>query len=361
MTHPLVVISGWAAKRGEAIDPQIYINGERHAYLQTFERPDVLPSYPGWAVKGWRVHCDVVASMSKEHPVILVDLVEDGIIIERKLYRSRIRHSSIHKPALNLFLHIPKCGGTSLRLALSEYSEFITILGVYDDQPPVEQFSSLSVAALDSLDVIFGHRVFELDVDFGRPVRRLSVVRNPLALIRSLYFYQRYYQMDPSLQNVRSIVEWIENNKNYHNFITWHFAHRVGGLVGDDLLSIAKQNIEQNYDFIGVSEFEEDTFCRFSEYFGVNLTRRRDNVTPDSVEASTFDAAAFRKAARKYFELDFELYEFILDRFWGSSGISQRSVVAPEGVRHEPVSAEVAAPRNGGEAEGTTRPLASPY
>lgn len=102
---------------------------------------------------------------------------------------------------LIVFLHVPKCAGTSLRLQLTQRLHPDALLGLYRDQPDylgspaaTDTFlRALPDARKRRLRVVIGHQVYRgLGEHFpGRRLRTIALVRDPVQRALSEWAFQR--------------------------------------------------------------------------------------------------------------------------------------------------------------------------
>jgi hypothetical protein len=96
----------------------------------------------------------------------------------------------VHPPTL-IFLHIPKTGGISLRdtlLASCQHDRVFRILHPIDDH-----FKLAALAASDraALQLVEGHMYYGAHELIPRPCAYITILRDPIARIRSFYSYVR--------------------------------------------------------------------------------------------------------------------------------------------------------------------------
>jgi hypothetical protein len=96
----------------------------------------------------------------------------------------------MHRPTL-IFVHIPKTGGISLRdtlLASCDPQRVFRILHPIDDQ---NALAAKPVADRAGLDLVEGHMYYGVHELIPRPCSYITVLREPVARIRSFYSYIR--------------------------------------------------------------------------------------------------------------------------------------------------------------------------
>ncbi len=115
-------------------------------------------------------------------------------MLQRKWLRLRYRMKQLlgEAPPRVAFLHIPKCGGTTI------YRHFKTNLGGRRSHK-IAHFNSLEFAAFDNeaieqvrrAPVVMGHYGWSALSAIGEGVIRITVLREPFERLKSLYLYSR--------------------------------------------------------------------------------------------------------------------------------------------------------------------------
>jgi hypothetical protein len=95
-----------------------------------------------------------------------------------------------------VFMHLPKTGGTALRSALRaaydpHRAAFIYAAGDLDDAMTLEAFEALPEAEMERLRLVMGHFRFGIHARIGRPSRYVTLVRDPVERVVSLYHHFR--------------------------------------------------------------------------------------------------------------------------------------------------------------------------
>lgn len=217
-----------------------------------------------------------------------------------------------------LFDHIPKCAGSSVRGLLER--------GFGPDRvAPFIQWLSVGNASrlFSRYDVITGHFSGPILIDLPFPVRRLTVVRDPVDRILSLY---HYLQQAPDAAIVSgdvaamSFEEFVASRDqrfmaSVGNLLCIHFADALG-MVTDpaSLLPMAKEAVDR-YDLVGLYEDLDTTtarICRLCDLSDAALPTL--NMTPVRQRREDLDPAVVRFLEEKN-RLDTELYRYIAERF----------------------------------------------
>jgi hypothetical protein len=223
-----------------------------------------------------------------------------------------------------LFDHLPKTGGTALRLVFHE------IFGEENVTRHIEGRSEIwAVQKFSGFRVISGHFLSLIpNDDRGGRMVRLTVLRHPIDRAISEYFYWRnhgHHGVDDKLgawAQRYDIAEYFKARMNsgeaaVTNFYTRHFASRISRETGDGemMLDLAKQSLGQ-YKFIGITEFLHDAVDMFCWQFRLPPAAAvpRANVTSSRVRMSDLNSLAVQQLTRMN-ELDIQLYEHAQNNF----------------------------------------------
>ena len=216
-----------------------------------------------------------------------------------------------------IFLHIPKCGGKSLRRSLvdSYGSENISL---YYNNPlrkykknqffPLHVFQGLRLLKPRKLplesDVVYGH--FCLN-DFKSVLKTphnfcAAFFRDPIELIGSYIFYSHQKQAGNEEVYIEDIdfIKYVEDHKLQHFYRSF-----LGDFQPQDL------------DFIGITEHYADSLNLFNEKFGANLTINFANKTENAPEkyASFFKQQGLLDDMEDLMSMNTEIYNQALKIF----------------------------------------------
>jgi hypothetical protein len=221
-----------------------------------------------------------------------------------------------------LFLHIPKAGGSTL----GEYVYNQCCAPNASDDDPL----NAGVAYLDygfikdpelvvpehvvnllsrrDLRAVIGHFWFGLHEHITRPCRYITLLRDPLERVVSLYYYAK-------LQDTVSLEEFAR--KPPFREVDNDQTRRLAGVnppVGEctsAMLDLARENLRGHFDVVGTTERMEDTIARLNVKLGWNreVVSYPRNVNSERPKSSLLTPEAVA-AIRARNELDYELWRY---------------------------------------------------
>lgn len=203
---------------------------------------------------------------------------------------------------LFIFVHIPKTGGTTLWHIINnqyEASEFWS----YNHQPDLHQM----IENVNKMKCLIGHFPFGIHVYVKRPCTYITMLRNPVDRVISLYNYFRA-RTSPALVENMSFEDFLESPLYHYDISNTQTLYLAGGKSPD--LQKAKENLRNHIAVPGIMEmFNESLFfikneCGWDikDYQLVNRGVNLSGEPPLSADVL--------EIARRKNELDFELHEF---------------------------------------------------
>lgn len=252
---------------------------------------------------------------------------------ERASDRPDSGRSAQDQDACVIFLHIGKTAGTTFRTIVNRHfrrSEIHTLpRGHPDDalRPPREgtlkDFARLPEDRRGEFRLIQGHTIFGLHELIPRTSTYITLLRDPVALVRSQYEYVRRWKThhlhDTVISGGMSLRDYIESGVSLEmdNSQTRAIAGDVEtpfGRCPPEMLTRAKEHIERHFALVGLTERFDETLILLNRVFGWSRLRYvRSNVAPQRrrqpLPKATLDAI------HEHTGLDSELYRFAQQRF----------------------------------------------
>ena len=223
-----------------------------------------------------------------------------------------------------LFLHIPKAAGSTLsRFIEAQYPPWrIFSLSGYRPNESLKRFAALSQKRRDSFDVIKGHYAFGVHELLGKRARYLTVLREPVDRICSVYYYAKRNQRHPLHEIARSkgIAGFLEATKNVPALSNQQTRALSGtpqlNLAGSPQLDLddrhlerAKKNLE-SFEGIGLSDRFQESLAYLTLVFDwTPLRLDAQNVTSNRPSAAQLTEAT-AEHIRQRNRLDVDLYAY---------------------------------------------------
>jgi hypothetical protein len=273
---------------------------------------------------------------------VLQKLYQKDLISE--LYRRVLNQFTGGIHARIFFLHIPKCGGTSIGHAVAKHFinldirnrnvslgfdlaaslNVANILNRTNESIPgnavfdFEEKLLLYFMSQNRMRYIAGHFVFSETAyrQFHDKYAFIVFLRNPVTRVISNYFYNKYKEDDwcrveaditPFLQSERGQLQG-------HQLVKY-----IGGISDDysstDAIDRAKRNLHK-FDIVGILEFKQAFLNRFENRFGVRLKLKKKNPNPKSLSfQSSVITKEIEHKIRTICKPDLELYQYAIDHF----------------------------------------------
>jgi hypothetical protein len=217
-----------------------------------------------------------------------------------------------------IYLHLPKCGGTTLnRLIEWEYP----IHRIFSVDPSFFRWSYYSLLGwsphrLAGMRVIKGHMPFGIHQRITRPSTYITVLREPVERVISEYYFARHHRLHPQHKRMQGLsLEEYASTTPHHNLQCKLLAGLpsprdfLAGPCAEHTLEVAKANLAQHFTLAGLTERFDETLALLKVLFGWKLDHYASfNVTPvrplgDSISPTTrlliadrnrFDVALYR-------------------------------------------------------------------
>ncbi|MFQ5400795.1 MAG: sulfotransferase family 2 domain-containing protein [Anaerolineae bacterium] len=224
-----------------------------------------------------------------------------------------------------LFLHIPKTAGSTLNnLIWRQYQKGET----FDITPnqPETALAQLTPAEQATIRFVTGHMYFGLHQKLAQPAAYLTILRDPVDLVISFYYYVRYTARHP----LHRLAAPEGENMSLVEFALHSGApevkngqiRRLAGMADGRIpctrghLETAKRNMQQKFIVVGLTEAFDETLLLIRRRLGWrHLYYARMNTNPfrQAKEAVGPDTIAVIQEVN---QLDIELYQYAAAQFW---------------------------------------------
>ncbi|MAH06851.1 hypothetical protein CMI38_01210 [Candidatus Pacearchaeota archaeon] len=245
------------------------------------------------------------------------------------------------KDPLYVFIHVPKCAGTTIRENIIRNFDESEVLQLYGNVFPfltdigeIRDYLE-SLGNKDIIKVIFGHWAFYgiHELFPNRDVRYVLFLRDPVSRTISHYNWDRgrYFNLDditkkkvfPEGKGDFSFSSWFKNrSKNIdehnpidkNNFIFRFLSSKAidytldSGLSWDLKLSLLKEVMDKMY-FVGISENKLDVLF---VYKLLGLRNFVGNMNVSTRYLKREEIRIIKKRIKVFYPIDYELYDYAL-------------------------------------------------
>ena len=220
---------------------------------------------------------------------------------------------------LFIHLHIPKTGGTTLRdIIQRQYqSEKILMIPKLDESEDI--LKEVSTSQINQLKLIQGHLKYGIHNHFHRRAKYFAIIRDPINRVLSTYYYVLSQKNNPqnlsTSNNQMTIYDYVQSGVN--PFLINGQTQLISGKTGnidnpiiksEELFSLAKENIENDFLFLGITEMFDETILILKNMLGwhmpyysiANRTKNKPNY--DAVDPTVISFI------KEHNQLDIKLY-----------------------------------------------------
>ena len=231
-------------------------------------------------------------------------------------------------------MHIPKTGGSSLRDSLFQVYRRGEQLHLYDSPDPdiihADEFPGLPEARRAQPRLILGHFYYGLHEHVPRPSRYLTIIRDPLERVASLYHhYRRAATLRPEsragsegraiIEGGMDLQEWGFGLERVEidNEILRRVTGRPGvpfGQCPDDMLDEALEHVDERFLRVLVLEQHARSMRALDRALGVHVPALGFvNVNDERQPLASLPAAAVAQV-RELNHLDQRFYDAMVER-----------------------------------------------
>ena len=242
---------------------------------------------------------------------------------------------------LFIHLHIPKTGGTTLRdIIQRQYqSEKILMIPKLDESEDI--LKEVSTSQINQLKLIQGHLKYGIHNHFHRRAKYFAIIRDPINRVLSTYYYVLSQKNNPqnlsTSNNQMTIYDYVQSGVN--PFLINGQTQLISGKTGnidnpiiksEELFSLAKENIANDFLFLGITEMFDETILILKNMLGwhmpyysiANRTKNKPNY--DAVNPTIISFI------KEHNQLDIKLYNItktsLLNKIAGENDIFQNRI-----------------------------------
>ena len=231
-----------------------------------------------------------------------------------------------------IFLHMPKAGGLTLQSIIDRQYPRRVIYKLYGPQSMIDKFIKLPEQSRSQIRVLQGHVPFGLHKQMTVPVNYITMLRDPVERVISLYYWILETRADPLYQIVKGMS--LSNFADSGFAIASNYQTRlISGLMNDsgEALEAAKYNLGVPDTIFGLTERFDESLILFKNHLGwKSVIYAKRNVTRSRPNRQEVAEEVIRKI-ENHNGLDIELYKFAKLRF--EEIISKQGPSLPREVR----------------------------
>ena len=242
---------------------------------------------------------------------------------------------------LFIHLHIPKTGGTTLRDIIQRQYRSEKILMIPKLEESENILKEVSTSQINQLKLIQGHLKYGIHNHFHRRAKYFAIIRDPINRVLSTYYYVLSQKNNPqnlsTSNNQMTIYDFVQSGVN--PFLINGQTQLISGKTGDidnpiieseELFSLAKENIENDFLFLGITEMFDETILILKNMLGwhmpyysiANRTKKKPNY--DAVNPTIISFI------KEHNQLDIKLYNItktsLLNRIAKENDIFQNRI-----------------------------------
>ena len=242
---------------------------------------------------------------------------------------------------LFIHLHIPKTGGTTLRDIIQRQYQAEKILMIPKLDESEDILKEVSTSQINQLKLIQGHLKYGIHNHFHRRAKYFAIIRDPINRVLSTYYYVLSQKNNPqnlsTSNNQMTIYDYVQSGVN--PFLINGQTQLISGKTGnidnpiiksEELFSLAKENIANDFLFLGITEMFDETILILKNMLGwhmpyysiANRTKKKPNY--DAVNPTIISFI------KEHNQLDIKLYNItktsLLNRIAEENDIFQNRI-----------------------------------
>lgn len=216
-----------------------------------------------------------------------------------------------------IFIHIPKTAGSTLRPIMDRHYPRPSICKLDFLPRDLDAFLRLPEQTRSQIRVLQGHFPFGLHEQLSVPADYLTILRDPVERIISMYYWilgNQEHVLNQLVQSM-SLKDFADSG---FDIATNHQTSLISGLTAnkdDRALAVARKHLQDEITAFGLNERFDESLLLFRKRFGwKQVFYSRRNVTKRRPRSSEV-AASVLEVIQKHNSLDLELYQFARQAF----------------------------------------------
>lgn len=205
---------------------------------------------------------------------------------------------------LNIFMHIPKTGGTTLNSIFRKQYRANEIFDHDSYEGKEIKIDELSVKEKEKIRAVTGHYFYGIHQSFSKPFNYFTMLRDPVDRVISSYFFLQNY---PGYERVKNMTleEFVLKEAEAQNLQTL----MVSGQYENPNINYAMENLK-TFTIVGVTElFNETLFLLKNAYGWENIHYSKENITKNRLAKEEIPSTVIN-IIKEYNALDIQLYNY---------------------------------------------------
>ncbi len=240
-----------------------------------------------------------------------------------------------------IFIHIPKTAGSTLnKIIKSQFpNKSIFKIDASKEEKSIEELKKLNKKDRNKIRCVMGHMNFGIHKHLPRPSEYITVLRNPVDRIISLYYFilrKQDHPLHERLVATNMSLEDFVNDESIAFNIQNVQARMLSGKKVETVtqLNLAQKNLKKHFVAVGITERFDDSLVLFSEKLGWEVNEYKSiNVTQNRPQRSEIPQHIVQLIEAKN-AFDMELYEFadrlLVEGFFKQKGVKKDDVAVAQ-------------------------------
>ncbi|KON88344.1 hypothetical protein AF332_17065 [Sporosarcina globispora] len=225
-----------------------------------------------------------------------------------------MKNNTLADDRILIFMHIPKTGGMTLkRIIKRQYPEDKILKDITDGK--ISEFKK--IVSENEIRFVFGHLSFGLHMHISQPCTYVTMIREPIDRVISMYYYVLGKKDHPLHGIVKDLLfeEFIDHPDLKVHTSNMQTKRALGkNTLSPSDLEQAMQNLEDHFSVIGITEMFDDSVELMKQKFNWNdVSYVRKNKTKNKLRKEEIDPNIINKVIANN-ELDIQLYKWAKNR-----------------------------------------------
>jgi hypothetical protein len=227
-----------------------------------------------------------------------------------------------------IFVHIPKTAGTTLRVIIERFYRRDEIYATDINgaaQSGVDEFKRLDLQARERIRLLIGHMDFGLHDWVPRPYLYITLLREPIDLVTSEYYFAQREPKHPSYSIIHdhqmSLKDYLETgidnimSNSQTRMLSGRWTKLYNAECPPQALEEAKHNLRTYFSVVGLTGRFDETLLLLKAATGWDhLFYIRRNETSNRPKVKDLPPATLQ-AVQQANALDIELYRYATELF----------------------------------------------